>query len=193
MMKEIRLAAIAALLAVTSTMAQAQSRSDWAGWYAGAFLGWSQGETRWYQGPLTTPNFDTSGLVAGAFGGYNWQSNKLVYGIDGEFGLGEVDGVFFPVPCGGTGCTTELNQFVTLRARLGTEVGNALIYGALGAAWGTFKLTLGAVPPGNRRQLWLDGCDRLRTAAAEQLATANRSVGDGFRQSELWADTQFEG
>ncbi len=147
MMKEIRVAALAAVLAVASTMAQAQSRADWAGWYAGAFLGWTQGETKWAQGALTTPNFDTSGLVAGAFGGYNWQSNKLVYGIDAEFGLGEVDGTFFPFPCGGTGCTTELNQFATLRARLGTEVGNALIYGALGAAWGTFKLTLGAIPP----------------------------------------------
>ena len=143
MKKIVCAAALTAGFALAAPMAQAQSQNDWAGGYFGAFLGWGQLESEWSTGILTSGNFDVDGALGGLYGGYNWQSGNMVYGVEAELGTTDMDSTSFAAPCGGTGCRTEVNNYATLRGRLGTELGGGLLYGALGVAWGDFQMTGG--------------------------------------------------
>ncbi|HRE20670.1 MAG TPA: porin family protein [Rhabdaerophilum sp.] len=56
--------------------------SNWAGFYAGAHLGYGFGRSR---------TADISGFLGGIQAGYNIQSGQMVYGIEGDLGYGNVN------------------------------------------------------------------------------------------------------
>ncbi len=143
MKKALCAAALTAGFAFAAPMAQAQSQTDWTGGYVGVFLGWGQLESEWTNGVLTSGNFDVDGALGGVYGGYNWQSARLVYGFEVELAGTNVGGTEFVPVCGFAGCKTEMEKYATLRGRLGTELGRGLLYGAVGVAWGDFELTIG--------------------------------------------------
>jgi outer membrane immunogenic protein len=85
---------------------------------------------------LLAEEYDVDGAVYGAFIGYNWQRNNIVYGIEAGLNGTDFDG---HTDCGFIGladCSRELSYYGTVVGRLGYAVNNFLFYGFGGVAWG---------------------------------------------------------
>ncbi|MGA7326364.1 MAG: outer membrane beta-barrel protein, partial [Rhodomicrobium sp.] len=120
--------------------------NTWAGFYAGINGGyaWSgSGTTLDYSGAVT----DSSGRAQpqGGFGGgqigYNFQSGSIVYGVETDFQGGDISDRVSGVSTGGTAYTSQerVDWFGTVRGRLGYAMGNTLIYGTGGFAYGDVR------------------------------------------------------
>lgn len=98
--------------------------SNWAGLYYGTSIGgiWADVDT--------TENGSPSGGVAGAQVGYNWQFDRLVFGIEGDLAVATADQGFGP----GFPERVGVDGTAAIRARLGYDFGRLLIYGAAGVA-----------------------------------------------------------
>jgi outer membrane immunogenic protein len=94
----------------------------WSGFYAGIYGGYSFGNFG------DAVDLDADGFRGGAFTGYNGQSGAIVYGLDGDIGYGGAK-TDLAAP-------NEVKQTFNgaLRARLGYDLGPAMVYGALGGA-----------------------------------------------------------
>ena len=72
--------------------------ADWAGFYAGAHLGYAWGDTgfsrynTWYKLDLERGNFSTDGGIGGLQLGYNLQRDRLVLGVEVDLGGLGLDG-----------------------------------------------------------------------------------------------------
>lgn len=117
--------------------------NTWAGFYAGINGGyaWSgSGTAIDYSGAVT----DLSGRAQpqGGFGGgqigYNFQSGSIVYGVETDFQGGDISDRVSGVSTGRAGYTSNerVDWFGTVRGRLGYAMGNTLIYGTGGLAYG---------------------------------------------------------
>lgn len=104
--------------------------ASWAGPYAGVNLGYGfSGKT---QNSLTDQK--TDGFVGGLFGGYNWQSDNFVYGVEGDIGYSGIKGE-------DRGVKSKGGVEGSLRARLGYAVTpEILLYGTAGGAARDVKL-----------------------------------------------------
>jgi outer membrane immunogenic protein len=104
--------------------------ASWAGPYAGVNLGYGfSGKT---ENPFTDQK--TDGFVGGLFGGYNWQSDNFVYGVEGDIGYNGVKGE-------DNGVESKGGVEGSLRARLGYAVTpEILLYGTAGGAARDVKL-----------------------------------------------------
>jgi outer membrane immunogenic protein len=71
-----------------------------------------------------------TGVVGGAYAGYNLQNGPLVGGVEGDIMPGAVSG-------SGRGGTLHQYGTASARARGGYAFGNILAYGTVGPAWGT--------------------------------------------------------
>ena len=80
----------------------------WAGGYLGGY-----GEYKW--GEFDAIPADADGFGGGVYGGYNWQTDNIVYGVEADVGYSGAD-----VSSGGT--TAEQGFNGSLRARLGMDV-----------------------------------------------------------------------
>jgi outer membrane immunogenic protein len=98
--------------------------NTWSGPYAGLSLGYG------FSGTTTpvTGDVDTDGFVGGVFGGYNFQNDMFVYGVEGDVGYGQIKG--------SNGITeTESGFEGSLRARMGVAVtDDVLLYATGGGA-----------------------------------------------------------
>jgi len=134
--------ALAAILAATAlpVAAQAQTNSQWEGFYAGLNAGglWSSTSASIVENNTGGGfNGTGSGFVGGAQAGYNYLLGPVVLG-------GEIDfqgSTFAQSVNGGSGfgpfSTTERTPwFSTMRARLGYPVGSVMPYLTGGAVWG---------------------------------------------------------
>ncbi len=95
------------------------AKAGWAGGYGGLYGGYGKGKFG------DGVSIDASGFQGGAFAGANMQSGPIVYGLDADVGYGGAKGT-----SGGVTAKKGING--ALRARLGYDVGPALIYGAAG-------------------------------------------------------------
>jgi outer membrane immunogenic protein len=95
---------------------------SWVGPYIGGTLGYERG---------TIANNPThpSGAAGGIDGGFNWQHGNFVYGVEADFDLSGANDTFAPWQFSNP-------WFGTLRGRAGVAVGNVLIYGTAGVAYG---------------------------------------------------------
>ena len=85
------------------------------------------------------------GLIGGVQGGYNWQVNALVFGIEGDISFSDWSerSVAFDRPLDEFGIaadvegieSVDVNFLASVRGRLGMAFGNALLYGTGGLAW----------------------------------------------------------
>ena len=95
--------------------------NTWSGPYAGISLGYG------FSGTTTpdTGDIDTDGFVGGVFGGYNFQNNMFVYGLEGDVGYGNIkgDNDFTETKSGFEG---------SLRARMGVAVTDDVLLFATG-------------------------------------------------------------
>jgi outer membrane immunogenic protein len=95
--------------------------ATWAGPYAGVSLGYG------FSGTTTpvTGDIDTDGFVGGVFGGYNFQNDIFVYGLEGDVGYGQIKG--------DNGFTETQSGFEgSLRARMGVAVTDDILLYATG-------------------------------------------------------------
>jgi outer membrane immunogenic protein len=104
------------------TAPQAYSAYSWAGPYVGGTLGYEWGDV---SNNPTRP----SGVAGGIEGGFNWQHGNFVYGGEADFNLSGAEDTFAPWQFSNP-------WFGTLRGRAGVAVGNVLIYGTAGLAYG---------------------------------------------------------
>jgi|SRR5690242_2558167 len=67
---------------------------NWSGLYAGAHFGYLWGRTSVEDdGATTERNARTDGIIGGAMLGYNWQIERAVFGLEGDFGWSNAHGV----------------------------------------------------------------------------------------------------
>ena len=154
--------AFAADLATKAPIYKAEMPYNWGGWYvglnAGGDWGRSTSSTSVDQGgavplfviplpPAITAlgapaSHSTNGFVGGIHGGYNWQSGRMVLGVEADFDYFRSAGsatVVGPMPANlaGTIAMTSgisTDWLLTLRPRVGFAVNNWLLYGTAGLA-----------------------------------------------------------
>jgi len=159
-----KLALALALFASASTPAFAGT--DWTGFYVGGTAGHADGSsdvtttalytsTGYFASSSTTAidaagagQVDPSGSAFGLTFGYNWQSDALVFGLEGDWsGLNADDdrNQGAPYPC----CTTTsfnvyeqtgVDNLITLRGRIGYAANNSLFYFTAGWAQADIKI-----------------------------------------------------
>ncbi|MBC7279930.1 outer membrane protein [Hoeflea sp.] len=123
----------------------------WAGGYLGGY-----GEYKW--GEFDAVPADADGFGGGVYGGYNWQSDNIVYGVEADVGYSGAD-----VTSGAT--TGEQGFNGSLRARLGMDINPFLIYATGGVAATRAELSNAAGSDNNTHFGWTAG------AGAEAFVT----------------------
>jgi len=162
-MKSLLVAAVGMLAvgAVTPAFAGPPPVYNWTGFYTGPSVGYgwahvegSASDTFYDMGvPISTTaalpfSFNGSGGVAGIQGGWNYQfPTNVVVGIEADGNLTSIGGQF--TLCGSGFCTTtttNVDDFSTIRGRLGYSYNNWLFYGTGGWAVGHSSSTAVLTP-----------------------------------------------
>lgn len=120
---------------------EAPQSAGWAGAYGGVYLG---------HGWAKHAGVNSKGFNGGVFGGYNMQSDSIVYGGEADAGYSASDGA-----AAGTSVKHGMNG--ALRARAGVDMGPALVYGAAGVAATRGKLAVGAADDTQTHIGWTAG------------------------------------
>jgi len=106
---------------------------DWTGPYAGVSAGSNWGGQHWD----TNAEPDFAGLLAGGQAGYNYQTGKFVWGIEGDAGLSNARGAkACPNQPRLLSCEDDVGTLGSLTARFGYTWGRALFYAKGGWAFG---------------------------------------------------------
>lgn len=110
--------------------------ADWGGIYAGTAASSNTGDYHVFAvGPnFVGPTEYISGNMGSAFVGYNFDAGQIVYGIE------VATTVYGTAPSTTPLSTDYLSSVTDIKARVGYEVGNALIYGVVGNSSGNFEV-----------------------------------------------------
>lgn len=166
MLKKVLLAGAASLLAVSAAQAadiMAPEVYDWTGPYVGIQGGYAWGEndatadgTESTEEALARASDDVTlnsgkgsvgidGFVGGLHAGYNWQSDALVLGLEGDIEFADIDGNTDVVNDAGDKVgeiEQEIDWLGSLRLRAGFAADRALFYATGGLAVGGVEITL---------------------------------------------------
>jgi outer membrane immunogenic protein len=152
--------------------ARLQGGTDWTGFYVGGQLGGAWSDIDWTQdvanyfntlGPTvvgTSSGFNASGVEGGILGGYNYQMDHWVVGL--ELAATATDlartraSPFFPAL---DSFSTEVNWLATVAGRVGYAWDRWLVYGRGGWTGGDVELTLRDVTNGTTasKDTWANG------------------------------------
>jgi outer membrane immunogenic protein len=116
---------------------------NWAGAYAGLNVGYQWGK-------VSNSNAEPSGLLGGLQGGYNWQRNQLVFGIEGDLQVTGAEDTFAAYKFSNP-------WFGTLRGRIGYAMNNILFYGTGGLAFGDLTGEAGGIDETKTEVGWTAG------------------------------------
>ncbi|MDX6807641.1 outer membrane protein [Terrihabitans rhizophilus] len=109
-----------------ASLVAVEREAGWSGFYAGTLIGFG-----WADFDTGSASGDVDGQTAGGLIGHNWQSGRVVYGIEGDLTLhelrGGVDG-----DAGTPATQVDTLYSARLRARLGYDLGWALPFVAAG-------------------------------------------------------------
>ncbi len=139
---------------------------SWNGFYIGGELGGA-----WANGTVTDSLFGLSastshdGWLAGGVVGYNYQTNNIVFGVEGDFDWTSISatGSGVPTPLGLLQASAKTDWVTSLAGRIGFAADRALFYVKGGGAWvgnsaSITNLTTGAsVSASNTNNGWLLG------------------------------------
>ena len=134
---------------------------NWSGLYLGAHFGYLWGRTRVDDDGVTTEhNAQTDGIVGGAMIGYNWQIERIVFGLEGDIGWTNAHGVgtsppppppapppapvLIPVTTHGPN-SYDVRWTSHVRGRLGYAFDNWLVFAAGGFAAADLSFQEGAI------------------------------------------------
>jgi outer membrane immunogenic protein len=121
---------------------------NWSGFYVGGHIGWGWGQidnTSAAPGstafPTGTPfnRTDSDGFLGGVQGGFNWQINSIVLGIEGEYTWTDIKGSTTTaspiVPAIVSSASSKTDDIAMVTGRLGYAANNWLFYAKGGWAW----------------------------------------------------------
>ena len=110
---------------------------NWTGPYGGAQIGGSFGQTSVKAPALSIySNVDNGGFLGGAYGGYLFQQQNLVFGAEGEFNILSNKQSSTPIVNNNFyGVSTYSNYLISIDGRLGYAYKNILIYAIGGYAF----------------------------------------------------------
>lgn len=114
---------------------------DWTGFYVGINGGYGFGRSD-FTVPFATGGFDAGGGLVGGTLGYNYQFNRIVFGLEGDMDANFAKG---STPCAGVTCETKSDWLSTLRGRVGYSFGRFMPYVTGGAAFGDIKTSIPTV------------------------------------------------
>jgi outer membrane immunogenic protein len=117
--------------------------SSWAGPYLGANIGYDWGHV---DNNPTKPQ----GIGGGLEAGYNWQRGAFVFGAETDIELSGADDTFAPWQFSNP-------WFGTLRGRAGVAVGNVLVYGTAGLAYGDLRAETSNLTESHTSVGWVAG------------------------------------
>jgi len=131
----------------------AASVYNWTGLYVGGPLGGAslspsfKDDNDFFDNQGLNPDRKFS-LTGGVYGGYNWQFNSLVVGVDAQWSwYGNSSVTSFPGGTEGDGSsfflTTKVRDAGSVKARVGLAFEDTLVYVAAGPAWANSTLTVG--------------------------------------------------
>ncbi|MEE9454214.1 MAG: outer membrane beta-barrel protein [Paracoccaceae bacterium] len=103
---------------------------QWTGPYAGLQLGFGQGEM------VSQGGVELSGIVYGAHVGYNYDLGSIVLSAEADYNLADINGIFDG--------TAVIKTLAHLKARVGYDLGQTLIYGTGGLAYAEMDLFNGS-------------------------------------------------
>ncbi len=112
-------------------MAAAPSVTDWSGFYAGGMLGATTGTYLETSGS-TPDSFDMGGYTFGGFGGYNFQSGAMVYGVELAYSLGNIPII--------RDLGYAITGFLEANVRVGYAFDDILVYATVGATKADWKV-----------------------------------------------------
>ncbi|WP_420408970.1 outer membrane protein [Hoeflea sp.] len=137
----------------------------WTGGYVGGYAEYQWGEFS----ALPSQNADAFG--GGIYGGYNWQTDQIVYGLEADIGYSGAD-----ASLGGT--TAEQGVNGSLRARLGYDINPFMIYATGGLAATNAEVSNAAGSDSNTHFGWTAG------AGAEAFVTDTITTRLEYRYSD---------
>jgi outer membrane immunogenic protein len=152
----------AADMAVKAPPAAPVSAYNWTGLYVGLEGGYDWGSSVQFftnGGGGTTNRYNIRGGEGGGTLGYNWQIQQWVLGVETDFSDSHINGTTGTTATYGCGtvCATTVDDFGTLRGRLGYAWNNVLLYGTGGWAYGSIKSNLNGGLVTNQRGGWTAG------------------------------------
>lgn len=147
-----RVLSAAILLAMTGVAAAADYNYNtpspfgpygWMGPYVGATAGYEWGS-------VSNSPTQPSGLAGGLEGGYNWQRGLFVFGGEADLNLSSADATVAPL---------EFSNpwFGTVRGRGGVTIGNVLVYGTGGLAYGDLRANAAGLSESHANVGWVAG------------------------------------
>lgn len=129
-----------------------QATPSWAGGYVGANLTWGQADLDMKGGvpsQLAVPGIsktlsEVDGFGGGLRAGYDWQLDKVVLGVGGEYNFGKIDGgwkssAMTTAPVDFGPLNAKISNAATLFARIGYDAGDWLPYAIAGYTWADGK------------------------------------------------------
>lgn len=120
--------------------APASTLYTWSGPYAGGFVGYDFANFDQTGGA----HFDGEGVVGGLYSGYNLQSGRIVYGVEGDIGASDVSAGGFNAATG-VPVGADSTAFGSLRARIGVDYDPILLFATGGVALSNKELSLDGV------------------------------------------------
>ena len=124
------------LVIVSASVGHAQVGS-WTGPYGGITQAAVSGTDVYSGGEFDGLSWDIDGQTAGVFTGYLWATENIIYGAETAMTLGKVYEAdqedYF-----------QFDRFLDVKARLGSIVGSALVYGTLGVSRARFNAFIGS-------------------------------------------------
>lgn len=178
-----------ALLFSLPAAAKGHTEPSWTGFYAGVQGGggWAQIDED-AQGGALTANQHSNGWLGGGHAGYDWESGKFVFGLEGDFAGADISGhTVCPQPT--LSCQHKINWIATMRPRAGVLVfgDRMLLYGTGGVAFADIHYKEVNATTG---QLFGTGYSKTHTgwtvgAGAEYLVTSDISVRLQFLHDEF--------
>jgi outer membrane immunogenic protein len=109
--------------------------ASWQGLYAGIQGGYGWGDTNASTlfGSVNNYSYSTDGFVGGIHAGYNWQVDRLVFGVESDLEASNISGSGSFV---NNSHTTDVDWLGSVRARFGIAADRTLFYATGGLAYG---------------------------------------------------------
>ena len=108
---------------------QTMQTHDWTGLYVGAQVGYAFGDAdHSFSNGAPSDNSDPEGVFGGAHLGVMLQSNQLVFGLEGDIEVTDIDGSFQNTTGATSSGSTEIDLQGSIRARVGYAFDRFLPY-----------------------------------------------------------------
>ena len=131
--------------AVVDEVVVVDSTYNWSGVYVGGTIGYGWAETTVTELDSysfssfgdTEFDYDSDGILGGAFVGYNWQAGSFVYGVEADISATDINNTVANsmIPDSNESFSNKIDWFGTIRGRLGYSVDRWMPYVTGGVAF----------------------------------------------------------